>query len=158
MNIIQKVELLMHQVKEAGLTILHIGSSQPDIKKHNTLQVRNDGKMYLIDRCGELQQLGTAIDGIPGGPGGGGGTSVAPIEVQIGSAAANTLGFLDGNTTLTNANFENHYLEIFIGNVNLYSIDKGDGSPWFFKTLVGTVVTLHNVALSTTDMVKIKFL
>lgn len=88
--------------------------------------------------------------------GGGGATaSVIILEVIIGSAAADSLGWHAGDTVLTNANFALHLCEVFRGGLPLPGIDPMDGGQFFTKVEADTFLTL-SVALATGDLIKIK--
>lgn len=159
MNIVHEINKLKQQycnlLKGWGLLIVKIGDNAPNKKLFNTLQVQNNGDMYIIDRVGEMQKIGIFGEGEGGS--GSGYVPIPPIEVTIGSAEGNTLGIVAG-TTITLDNFVNKDVEIFIGNVNLYMTEKPDPIPYFIKTYESDTAALHNIELVDGDTIKIKFL
>jgi len=79
------------------------------------------------------------------------------IEVIVGSAAATLLGINAGDTVITNADFANHNLEIFRGNINIPGIDPLDGGTYFTKVFADNFVTLSTM-LYDNELLKIKTL
>lgn len=61
MNLLNDVQVLQRKVANAGFEIIHIGTTFPDDKKHNTIQVRSNGDVYMVDRCGLILKIIGAI-------------------------------------------------------------------------------------------------
>lgn len=81
--------------------------------------------------------------------------SIPPIEVIVGTPEAIAAGIIVGHLTIINDDYAGKWVEVFRNNINLPSINPGDGNGYFTKVLISTIITL-STPLADTEIIKIK--
>lgn len=117
--------------------------------------VGNPAKLYItLDTKFLYHWNGSSYDQIGGG--GGGGTTVTYIEVVIGSAAADALGLVDGETVYTDVTMTNRQVEVERNGLPLPSI-PWNGNDHFTKVFAEDHLEFAN-GLIDGELIKIKIL